>query len=219
MFQIKYQDGSAADWPLGKILCVGRNYADHAKELNNDVPSKPMIFIKPATAAVPMEQPFSIPAGRGTVHHELELALLIGKPLVRATEQHALDAVAGLGMALDLTLRDMQDELKSKGHPWELAKAFDGSCPLSAFAPIQGLDDDYSFSFRLDRNGKLQQHGRTGDMIFRIPMLLAFMSQHFSLMPGDVVLTGTPAGVGPLAPGDALTVELEEFFHLQTSVK
>lgn len=219
MYQPVFQNGESVNWPVGKIVCVGRNYAEHAKELNNAVPTKPMIFIKPATAAVDLAQPFTIPSGQGAVHHELELALLIGQPLKHASEQQALEAIAGIGMALDLTLRDLQDDLKGKGHPWEVAKAFDGSCPISAFEPVQGLTEDYEFSFTLERNGKLQQHGRTGDMIFKIPYLLSYMSKHFTLMPGDIVLTGTPSGVGPMNPGDQLVIELNDHFRLETSVQ
>ena len=218
MFEHRYTDSSLSGLMQGKILCVGRNYAEHAKELNNPLPRQPLIFIKPSTAAVSLLQPFVIPQGKGAVHHELELALLITRPLTRASETEAIAAIGGIGLALDLTLRDVQDELKQKGQPWEVAKAFDGSCPLSSFLKIDRFDADKEEVFTLHRNGKLQQHGRSSDMIFKIPMLLTYMSQIFTLLPGDVVLTGTPAGVGPLQSGDELRCSLEGRFALETKV-
>ncbi|WP_428241849.1 fumarylacetoacetate hydrolase family protein [Gynuella sp.] len=218
MFEHRYTDNSLSGLMQGKILCVGRNYAEHAKELNNPLPQRPLIFIKPSTAATSLLQPFQIPQNKGAVHHELELALLITRPLTRASEEEAVAAVGGIGLALDLTLRDVQDELKQKGQPWEVAKAFDGSCPLSGFVKVEHFDARREEVFTLHRNGKLQQHGRSSDMIFKIPMLLSYMSHIFTLLPGDVVLTGTPAGVGPLQSGDELRCSLEERFTLETRV-
>ncbi len=207
-YQHLWLDSSACDLPSGKVVCVGRNYAEHAKELNNPVPSAPILFIKPSTAVVSLAEPLAIPAGRGECHHELELALLIGSPLANASPAEAMAAVAGYGLALDLTLRDLQSELKKKGHPWERAKAFDGACPLSAFVSAAELGDWRDFSLKLERNGQVQQDGSCNDMIFAIPDLLAEISASFSLLPGDVVLTGTPAGVGPLRSGDQLQASL-----------
>jgi len=195
---------------LGKIVCVGRNYAAHAKELNNPIPSSPILFIKPASSAVPFAPEFSIPQEKGSVHHELEIALLIGQPLNRANESEVVEAIAGIGLGLDLTLRDVQDQLKAKGHPWELAKSFDGACPLTGFASVNltSADDWQSIGLKLEKNDELQQQGCSADMLFSILPLIAHMSEHFSLQPGDVILTGTPAGVGPLEVGDSLLAEL-----------
>jgi len=195
---------------LGKIVCVGRNYAAHAKELNNPIPSEPILFIKPASSAVDLGPSFSIPENQGSVHHELEIAILIGQPLVNADETEVVGAIAGIGLGLDLTLRDVQAKLKEKGHPWERAKSFDGACPLTGFVSVvQFSNDDWqSIGLTLEKNGQLQQQGSSADMLFAILPLIAHMSENFSLQPGDVILTGTPAGVGPLEIGDNLSAEL-----------
>tara|TARA_B110000438_G_C15647880_1_gene578252 strand:- start:197 stop:868 length:672 start_codon:yes stop_codon:yes gene_type:complete len=195
---------------LGKIVCVGRNYAAHAKELNNPIPSSPILFIKPASSAVPFATDFSIPKDQGSVHHELEIAILIGSTLSHADTEQVAASIAGIGLGLDLTLRDVQDQLKEKGHPWERAKSFDGACPLTEFVSVSLVspDDWQSIALRLKKNGQLQQQGSSADMLFPILPLIAHMSEHFSLQPGDVILTGTPAGVGPLAVGDSLLAEL-----------
>jgi 2-keto-4-pentenoate hydratase/2-oxohepta-3-ene-1,7-dioic acid hydratase in catechol pathway len=195
---------------LGKIVCVGRNYAAHAKELNNPIPKEPILFIKPASSAVKATPEFSIPQGQGSVHHELEIAILIGVSLTSASEDQVAAAIAGIGLGLDLTLREVQDKLKEKGHPWELAKSFDGACPLTNFVSVNLPDksDWQAIGLTLTRNGQLQQQGSSADMLFAILPLIAHMSEHFSLQAGDVILTGTPAGVGPLETGDSLLSEL-----------
>lgn len=208
MFQHRFINGAAFNFPLGKIVAIGRNYAEHAKELNNPIPSEPILFIKPATAALDMHQPFSIPQGMGAVHHELEIALLIGKPAKNIQVENAWDYVAGVGLGLDLTLRDVQDKLKEKGHPWEKAKAFDGANPLSNWLSPAEIADKHNISLQLIKNGELKQSGNSNMMITSIPALLAYASRYFTLLPGDVVMTGTPAGVGPLNPGDELLAEL-----------
>ncbi|GHA98222.1 fumarylacetoacetate hydrolase family protein [Modicisalibacter luteus] len=197
-FVPRFTDGQLMGQPLGKIVCVGRNYAEHAKELNNPVPSAPILFIKPATSATVLEETIEAPFARGDVHFEAELALLIGETLKDVTPEAAGRAVVGLGVAMDLTLRDVQSRLKEKGHPWEIAKGFDGACPLSSFAVLRDAPDWRNLQFSLDIDGERRQTGNSGDMLFAVPELLAEMSQHFTLAPGDVVLTGTPAGVGPL---------------------
>ncbi|WP_353980974.1 fumarylacetoacetate hydrolase family protein [Salinicola endophyticus] len=197
-FTTRFVDGSETGYALGKILCVGRNYAEHAAELNNPVPSSPLLFMKPATSAVELESPIARQFTHGEVHFETELALLIGERLSAASAAEALAGIAGAGLALDLTLRDVQSALKEKGHPWERAKAFDGACPLSRFVPVDADTDWASVSFHLDINGQRQQSGKLSDMLFSVPALLEEMTRTFTLEPGDVVLTGTPAGVGKL---------------------
>ena len=200
-------DGQPSVHALGKIVCVGRNYAAHAAELNNPIPTEPLLFMKPATAAADLHRPIVLPHGLGAVHHEVEIAVLIGSPLRHADQTTARAAIAGVGVALDLTLRDVQDRLKRDGQPWERAKAFDGAYPLSEFIPIDSLDLQ-NLTLQLWRNGDLQQQGTTRDMLFSICELLAEISRHFSLQPGDIVSTGTPAGVGPLRSGDVLIAVL-----------
>ena len=204
--------------PISKIVCVGRNYADHARELDNAVPPQPLLFMKPPSAVVQLEEPIVLPPGNEPVHYETELALLMGHTLRAAGETTAMEAVAGIGLALDLTLRERQNELKTRGHPWEIAKAFDGACPLSAFVPIEECADAERFRFSLSIDGEPLQNGDTGDMLKPIPALLAYMSEHFTLEPGDVILTGTPAGVGQLESGQQLRLTLEDRLRIETTV-
>src|SRR5690554_211603 len=182
-----------------KIVCVGRNYVAHAAELNNPVPSRPLLFIKPPSAVTYLPE-IIIPTDQGECQHEIELALHIGKTLSKATAEEAMNAVAGYGVGLDLTLRQVQSELKAQGQPWERAKAFDGSCVLSNMIPAtEFTDSGASFEISLLINGELRQQGDSSQMIFTMADLLADISQQFTLEPGDVVLTGTPAGVAALA--------------------
>lgn len=191
----------------GKIVCVGRNYAAHAAELNNPLPAQPLLFMKPATAVTWLPE-VRIPARPGACHHELELAVRIGSRLRRASVNDTMAAVSHYGLALDLTLRNVQDQLKAAGQPWERAKAFDGSCVLSEWLPAAEIDAQQPLQLHLLINGELRQQGTTSDMLYSIAALLADISQQFTLLPGDVVLTGTPAGVGPLAVDDELELNL-----------
>lgn len=214
----RFEDGTAFQWPLGKVVCVGRNYAEHARELNNPVPSEPILFIKPATAVQSFAQPVRWPAQKGECHHEVEIAVLIGRDLTQVDEQQAVEGIAGFGLALDLTLRDLQSKLKEKGHPWEIAKSFDGACPLSNFIRPEKVADLADIPVRLTVNGQVRQDGNSSQMLTSIPRLISFISQYFTLQAGDVVLTGTPAGVGPLRPGDQLKAELPGLLAAETQV-
>ncbi len=218
MFRHQYVSGDAIDLPVGKVVCVGRNYVEHVKELNNEMPTEPLLFIKPSTAVVTLEDAFSIPQNRGAVHHEVEIAILIGQKVSSISEASAWQFVRGVGIALDLTLRDVQSRLKEKGHPWEQAKAFDGACPLSRWLPVSEISNRDNIEIQLMRNGVLQQKGASQQMITAIPTLMAYISQYFTLEPGDIVLTGTPAGVGPLESGDTLVTELNNQYQVETSV-
>lgn len=217
MYQHELPPAVICETRPGKIVCVGRNYAEHAKELNNPLDSTPLLFIKPTTAAVPMAGDIAIPRDRGEVHHELEMSVLIGAVLTNATCAQVEDAIIGIGLAYDLTLRDLQSELKKKAHPWERAKAFDGACALSPFVSAVGVNLQ-SLSLQLRKNGALQQSGNTADMIFPVLALVAEMSQNFSLLPGDVILTGTPAGVSPLHAGDELEAKLGDLLTIVSRV-
>ncbi|MEI5640264.1 MULTISPECIES: fumarylacetoacetate hydrolase family protein [unclassified Pseudoalteromonas] len=193
--------------PTGKAVCVGRNYVAHAKELDNPIPNSPLLFIKPATSLVAFEDEIILHRALGEHHYEAELALLIGTTITAKT-QNPLKNIAGLGVALDLTLRALQTELKAQGHPWERAKAYDGSCPVSPFVRCDEATLTGNIEYRFWQNGLLRQHGESRLMIFSMASLLQEISQYFTLMPGDIVLTGTPQGVGCLADGDALTLQL-----------
>jgi 2-keto-4-pentenoate hydratase/2-oxohepta-3-ene-1,7-dioic acid hydratase in catechol pathway len=217
-YQHSYWDGNALPLPVGKVVAVGRNYLEHVRELNNSVPETPILFMKPSTALVDLRYPLHLPNGRGSCHHEVELAVLIGKTLHQAHPENVPLAVVGYAIALDLTLRDLQAELKKKGYPWEIAKAFDGSCPISAFLKPEDFPDPQDIEFSLTVNDLVRQQGNTRDMIWSIYNLIAYITTHFTLLPGDVVLTGTPAGVGELHPGDKLLMRLAKRYAFSTQI-
>ncbi|WP_320045372.1 fumarylacetoacetate hydrolase family protein [uncultured Desulfobacter sp.] len=217
-YQHVFNDGAVCDMPVGKVVCVGRNYVAHIKELDNPMPTEPILFIKPATSLQPISQPIVIPDFTNDCHNETELAVLIGKKITRASLQEAQTSVAGYGLALDLTLRDVQASLKKKGLPWEKAKAFDGSCPISPFIGPDDLADPQDTQLKLEVNGQVRQNESTKLMINKIFDLIVYMSGFFTLLPGDVVLTGTPAGVAALKSGDKLALELDGRFRFSASV-
>ncbi len=217
-YQHRFLDGSAVPLPVGKVVCIGRNYLEHIRELGNPMPTTPVLFMKPATALADLDQPLALPAEGGVCHHEVELAVLIGRELRRASPDVAREAVAGYGIALDLTLRELQNQLKAAGQPWELAKAFDGACPLSRFLKPEELADPQDTDLSLTVNGQVRQQGSTRMMMMGIFHLIAYISGRFTLLPGDVVLTGTPEGVGPLGAGDHLTLTLAGRHCFETTV-
>jgi 2-keto-4-pentenoate hydratase/2-oxohepta-3-ene-1,7-dioic acid hydratase in catechol pathway len=218
-YQHQYADGTRIHFPLGKVVCIGRNYAEHAKELDNPVPSEPLLFIKPGSCVVGTQGGFKIPTDRGSVHYETEIAVLLGKALsTNPGEEEVRDAISGFAPALDLTLRDVQAKLKEKGLPWELAKAFDGACVLAPFMPASTFTDFTDIPVRLTLNGEVRQDGNSSLMLNPIVPVIQYMARHFSLLAGDVILTGTPAGVGPLNPGDELIIELSEGSGVNTRV-
>lgn len=192
-----------------KIVCVGRNYLAHAEELNNPLPTRPLLFMKPPSAITYLPE-VRIPTDQGECQHEIELAVHIGKPLRKVSAEQASKAIAGYGVALDLTLRQVQSELKAAGQPWERAKAFDGSCVLGPMIDAERFNASDDFVIQLDVNQYQRQVGHSRHMIFSIADLLADISQQFTLQPGDIVLTGTPAGVATLALNDELTLHLSQ---------
>lgn len=210
MYQHHNWQGALLDFPVSKVVCVGSNYAKHIKEMGSATPQEPVLFIKPESALCDIRQPLALPQGLGCVHHEVELAVLIGSTLRQATEEHVAKAIAGYGVALDLTLRDLQGKLKKAGQPWEKAKGFDNACPISGFIPTaEFAGDSQNTLIALKVNGETRQHGTTADMMHKILPLIAYMSRFFTLRAGDVILTGTPEGVGPLNSGDSLEVSLD----------
>lgn len=204
----------------GKVVCVGVNYSDHAKEMafTPSTIEQPTLFLKPRTALRSLAGGFSIPQQRGACDHEVELAVLIGSRLHNATPEQAEQAIAGYGLALDLTLRDVQMDLKDRGRPWECAKSFDGSCPVSGFVHADELDIAQGVDFSLSINGEVRQQTNTRFMEIPLYRLLALMSKWFTLEPGDIVLTGTPEGVGPLSTGDQLQLTLDERYTFASEV-
>lgn len=195
-------------FPIGKIVCLARNYAEHAKELGNETPVAPVLFMKPASSVIGDGGAVRIPVYSKECHYEVELAVLIGKQARNVTADRALDYVAGYGVGIDMTLRDVQNSLKAKGLPWEIAKGFDTACPLSDFVPASAVADPHALNLKLAVNGEGRQDGTSSDMINRIPQIIAHISGIFTLDPGDVILTGTPAGVGQVRAGDVMTAEI-----------
>lgn len=206
------------DIPVGKIVCIGRNYVEHIKELGNQVPDKPVIFIKPASSIIGDGGTIIIPPHSNDCHHEVELAVLIGTRTKDVDAANALGHVAGYGVALDLTLRDVQNVQKQKGLPWEIAKAFDTACPLSDFVPADRVDDPQRLGIRLKVNDELRQNGNTGQMIRSVAELIAASSTCFTLEAGDILLTGTPSGVGRIVSGDRLEATIETVGTFKVSV-
>jgi acylpyruvate hydrolase len=193
-----------------KIICVGRNYAAHARELNNAVEEEPVIFMKPETALIPARQPFFIPDHAEDIHFETELVVRINKVGKHIEERFAHRYYDEVSLGIDFTARDTQSKLKSKGLPWELSKGFDGSAPVGTFIPLQRLNKSVQdLRFTLHVNGELRQSGHTADMIFSVDRIIAFVSAYFTLKIGDYIFTGTPEGVGKVQAGDQLIAELE----------
>lgn len=190
-----------------KIICIGRNYSEHAKELGNDIPEKPVIFMKPDTAVLKGND-FYIPEFSNDVHYELEVVVKISKGGKYIQQQNAHKHYEEIGLGIDFTARDLQSELKEKGLPWELAKGFDGSAVISNFHKKENFDLK-KLKFTLRRNGETVQDGNTQDMIFSTDEIIAFVSQYFTLRVGDLIFTGTPKGVGKVEEDDILEAYLE----------
>lgn len=210
--------GTGETLAVGKIVCIGRNYAEHIRELGNEVPDQPVLFMKPATSLIGEGEKIMIPSWSSDCHHEVELAILIGKTIKDVSDNEAWAAIAGYGVAIDLTLRDVQSQLKSKGLPWEVAKAFDTACPLSDFVAAAQVADPQNLRITLAVNGELRQDASTAMMLRPIPQLLREIAAIFTLEAGDIVLTGTPAGVGRLVSGDTVEAEIAAVGRLCVSV-
>ncbi|OHB28291.1 MAG: acylpyruvase [Desulfuromonadaceae bacterium GWB2_53_15] len=207
------------EFPIGKIVCLARNYAEHARELGNETPAAPVLFMKPSSSVIADNGAVRIPSWSQECHYEVELAVLIGKTSRKVPVEAAMEHVAGYGVAIDMTLRDVQNQLKAKGLPWEIAKGFDSACPLSDFVPAAVIPDPHNLELRLSVNGELKQNGTSSDMIHRVPQIISYISGIFTLEPGDVILTGTPAGVGPVQAGDTMAAEISAVGRLKISVQ
>ena len=203
-----------------KIICIGRNYIDHAKELNNPVPENPVFFLKPDTALVRRNRPFYYPDFSEDIHYECELVVKIDKVGKNIQKKFAHTYYNEIGIGLDFTARDLQSKAKAKGLPWEIAKAFDASAPLSMkFIKKDAFHDLNNISFRLDKNGETVQEGNSGDMIFDFDEIISYLSIFFTLKTGDLIFTGTPAGVGPVKVGDELEGYIGDRLMLECNVK
>lgn len=202
-----------------KIIAIGRNYAEHAKELNNPVPSVPVIFMKPDTALLKDNKPFYHPEFSQDVHHEIEIVLKVSKEGKHISEKFAANYFEEIALGIDFTARDIQTKHKEKGLPWELAKAFDGSAPVSNFVPKAQFANMYNIGFNLDVNGQTRQQGNTKDLLFSFERIIAFVSQYITLKKGDLIFTGTPQGVAKVNIGDRLEGFLEDEKLLDFYVK
>lgn len=192
-----------------KIFCIGRNYVEHAHELKNEIPSEPVFFMKPDTALLQNNNPFYLPDFSANVHYEIELVYKICRVGKNIDQKFAHRYYKEIALGIDFTARDLQDKAKSKGLPWEIAKAFDNSAVLSPFIPIDNLKNKEDVAFSLEKNGQIVQSGQSINMIFKIDELIAYLSKFFTLKIGDLIYTGTPAGVGQVKINDELTGRLE----------
>lgn len=202
-----------------KIIAIGRNYAAHAKELNNEIPTKPVIFLKPDTAVLKDNKPFYIPDFSSDIHFELEVVLKICKEGKHIAEKFAANYYDEIGLGIDFTARDIQAQHKEKGLPWELAKAFDNSAVISSFLPKSTFPNLYNMSFELKVNDQTRQNGQTSNLLFSFEKIIAFVSQYITLKKGDLIFTGTPEGVGQVKQGDHLAAWLEGKQLLDFNVK
>ena len=202
-----------------KILCIGRNYADHISELNNERPSEPVIFLKPDTAILKDNEPFYYPDFSNDIHHEVEIVLKINKVGKNIEAKFAHKYYDEIGIGIDFTARDVQSKLKEKGLPWEKAKAFNGSAPISGFVPKTRFPDLQNLNFHLEVNGDVRQKGNTNLMLWNFDEIIAEISTYFTLKTGDLVFTGTPAGVGKVIVGDKLTAFIENEEMMSFEVK
>ena len=202
-----------------KIICIGRNYIEHAHELNNPVPAEPVFFMKPETALIRAGLPFFYPDFSKDVHFEVELVLHISKLGRHINEKFAHTYYDKIGIGIDFTARDVQTICKQKGLPWELAKAFDGSAPVSKFIHKENFNDIYDINFSLQKNNETVQKGNSGMMIFNFEKIIAYVSRFVTLKIGDLIFTGTPAGVGPVIKEDNLKAYIEDEILLDLSIK
>lgn len=202
-----------------KIIAVGRNYAEHAKELNNPIPDNPVIFLKPDTAVLKDNKPFYIPDFSSDIHYELEVVLKVCKEGKHISEKFAAKYYEELGLGIDFTARDIQTAHKAKGLPWELAKAFDHSAAISNFVPKTEIEDLYNLPFELKINGETKQSGNTSNILFSFEKIIAFVSRYITLKKGDLIFTGTPQGVGHVQQGDKLEAWLQTRQLLNFEIK
>ncbi len=205
-------------YPAGKILCVGRNYAEHARELGNEVPEFPLVFMKPASNLGFSGAHINKPADMGRLHYETELVLLLTKEIRNANEDECRAAIGGYSVGLDMTLRDYQEELKKKGYPWTLAKCFDDAAVVTDFIPVSEHQLTMNEEIRLKVNGELKQNAPLNLMIFGPVEIVKFLSHKMTLYPGDLIFTGTPAGVGATDVGDILEAEITGINSLAATI-
>ncbi|MEY3842526.1 MAG: hypothetical protein RIR80_97 [Bacteroidota bacterium] len=202
-----------------KIIAIGRNYQEHAKELNNPIPTEPVVFLKPDTALLKEGKAFYHPDFSNDIHFEVELIIKIGKEGKHITTKFARNYIEAIGLGIDFTARDLQQKCKEKGLPWEIAKAFDHSAPIGEFIPLNEIPDLNAIQFSLKQNQIVVQNGNSADMIFSFDDIISYVSQRFTLKKGDLIFTGTPAGVGKINIGDLLEGFISDRKMLSVPVK
>lgn len=195
------------DLTVQNIFCIGRNYSEHAKELNNPVPTSPVVFIKPTSSICYSGENLIIPSQSSRVDHEIEVVIVVGATGKNIPEQEVHKYISHVGVGLDFTARDLQDKAKEKGLPWSIAKGFDTFAAIGHFEKMESLATDFHIELKV--NGEVRQKGHTGEMIFSLASLVAYLSGVFTLNPGDLIFTGTPAGVGPLSAGDKIEAKIQ----------
>lgn len=203
----------------GKIICVGQNYRDHIREMRSDEPAEPVLFLKPSTALIADGEAILIPEGIGAVHHEVELALIVGKGGRDIAERDALSHISHVSVFNDVTARDVQSAARKAGLPWALAKGMDTFAPLGALVPLDRIKDLRSLDLELRVNDEPRQKGNTAQMIFPPERLISFISRFMTLEPGDIIATGTPSGVGPLRPGDVVEATVQSVGSVRNPVR
>ncbi len=196
------------DLPVRNIYCIGRNYAQHAREMGSPIPKIPLVFLKPSGTICFDGDTIHLPPQSNDVHFEAEIVVAISKSGKNISHGSAMEHIGGYGVGIDFTARDIQAIAKRQGHPWSIAKGFDGFAPISEMIPSNKIEDPNNLDLKLFQNGFVKQHGNSSEMIFPIPNLINFLSQIFTLHPGDLIFTGTPEGVGPVKSGDKLEVLL-----------
>lgn len=216
MAQLKVAGGG--DVTVGKIVCLLRNYRAHAAEMKSAPPKEPYFFLKPSTSVIHDGGTIVIPEMSKNVHHEVELAVVIGRRASHVPKEKAMDCVMGYGVLIDVTARDVQDEAKKEGRPWAAAKGFDTFAPISTIVPKEKVQDPHNLEIWLKVNGEARQKGSTSQMIYQIPTIIEYVSSIMALEPGDVIATGTPEGVGPLKAGDTVEVYVQSVGSLKAKV-
>ena len=202
-----------------KIICIGRNYIDHIKELSNQKPKNPVVFLKPDSAVIAKNQNFIIPSFSNEIHHEVELVIKINKVGKHIDKSFSHKYYDEIGLGIDFTARDIQSNLKEKGHPWEKSKAFDSSCMVGNFLKKEKLEDISKMEFSLKKNNEIVQSGCSNDMLWKIDELISYVSQYFTLKIGDLIFTGTPSGVSKVESGDILEGYISSFKMFTLKVK
>lgn len=207
------------DLKIGTIFCIGRNYAAHARELQNEIPDEPVVFLKPWSSIIFDGDKIILPHQSQNVHHEVELVAAIGKSGKNIPEELALSHVAGYAVGIDVTARDIQQKAKGKAHPWSVAKGFDTFAPVSSFIAADKIENPQNINLQLSVNGENRQCGNTQLMIFPIAKLISYLSTIFTLHTGDLIFTGTPKGVSPIKSGDKIKASLDNLVTLRTTVE